>query len=155
MLFRSVLSSISFHMASSHSGGAVFVKVMVFIAMLAAEVASDVRRVGDDDADMFILPECHPNPLPLESGTAARFRTENRASVCCRCRNAPWLPLFRGVFKLFFELDEVPLPVLRRIQSTLLRRQLSRVRRTQASLDNSELQNRCSTAELTRRRRVA
>ena len=85
-------------------------KVMVFIATLAAELASEVRRVGDDNADMIILPECHPSPLPLESGTAARFRTENRASVCCRCRNALWLPPFR-VFKLSFELDEVPLPV--------------------------------------------
>ncbi len=37
--------------------------------------------------------------------------TEDRVSACCRCRNALWLSLFRGVFKLFFELDEVPLPV--------------------------------------------
>jgi len=66
--FPKVLSSISFHIAHQPSGGAVFVKVMVFIAMLAAEVASEVRRVGDDNADMIILPECHPNPLPLESG---------------------------------------------------------------------------------------
>jgi hypothetical protein len=43
---------------------------MVFIATLAAELASEVRRVGDDNADMIILPECHPSPLPLESGTA-------------------------------------------------------------------------------------
>src|SRR5580700_6396178 len=73
-----VLSSISFHIASSHSGGAVFLKVMVFTAMLAAELAGEVCRVGDDNADMIILPECHPNPLPPESGTAAQFRTEDK-----------------------------------------------------------------------------
>jgi hypothetical protein len=82
---------------------------MVFIAMLAAGLASEVRRAGDDSADMIILPEYHPNPLPPESGTAG-FRTENRVSACC-CPNALWLPRFRGAFKLFFELDEVPLPV--------------------------------------------
>jgi hypothetical protein len=38
---------------------------MVFIAMLAAGVASEVRWVGDDNADMSILPESHPNPLLL------------------------------------------------------------------------------------------
>src|SRR6202035_2503690 len=76
-----VLSSISFHIASSHSGGAVFVKVMVFIAMLAAELAGEARRVGDDNADMLILLECHPNPLPPNSGTAARFRREDRVTA--------------------------------------------------------------------------
>src|SRR5580704_8180198 len=62
-----VLSSISFHIASSHSGGAVFLKVMVFIATLsaAAEAAGEVRRVGDDNADTIILPQCFPTRCHL------------------------------------------------------------------------------------------
>ncbi len=83
---------------------------MVFIATLAAELANEVRRVGDDNVDMSILPECHPNPLPPESGAAARFRTDDRVSVCRRCPNALWLPPFRSAFNYFFELGEVPLP---------------------------------------------
>jgi hypothetical protein len=104
--FPKVLSSISFHIASSHSGGAVFVKVMVFVMLSAAtEAAGEVRRVGDDNADMIVLPECHPNPLSLESGTAQWFQMEDedRVSECCRRWNALWLPMFRGVFKLLFD----------------------------------------------------